>query len=78
MTEAQCVRLAVQALLEVVDSGAKTMELCVVRSGGIKHVMDEQAVDAVVKEIEAEQQEGQQATPTTAAAAVTAGGGGDS
>jgi 20S proteasome subunit alpha 4 len=73
MSEAQCVRLAVQSLLEVVDSGAKTMELCVVRSGGIKHVMDEAAVDAVVKEIEAEQQEGQQ--PAAAAAAAVAAGG---
>jgi 20S proteasome subunit alpha 4 len=79
MSEAQCVRLAVQALLEVVDSGAKTMELCVVRSGGIKHVMDEAAVDAVVKEIEAEQQEGQSgAAPTTASSSAPVAAGGDS
>lgn len=59
MTEQQCVRLAVQALLEVVDSGAKTMEMCVVRSGGAREMMPESAVQAIVSEIEAEQQEGQ-------------------
>lgn len=57
MSETACVRLAVQTLLEVVDSGAKTMEICVVRSGGKMEMLEEQAVDAVVKEIEAEQQE---------------------
>ena len=57
MTEQKCVRLAVQALLEVVDSGAKTMEVCIVRTGGKKEMMTEEAVDAVVKEIEAEQQQ---------------------
>ena len=61
MTEQQCVRLAVQALLEVVDSGAKTMELCVVRTGGGKELLAESAVQVVVDEIEAEQQEGQAA-----------------
>jgi len=58
MTEQQCVRLAIQALLEVVDSGAKTMEICVVRSGGVKEILDEAAIEVVVNEIEAEQQEG--------------------
>ena len=54
MDEAKCIRLAVQALLEVVDSGAKTMEVCIVRRGGKKESMTEEAIDAVVKEIEAE------------------------
>lgn len=60
MSEKQCLRLAIQSLLEVVDSGAKTMEICVVRTGGKKEMLAEAAIDAVVKEIEAEQQEGQQ------------------
>jgi 20S proteasome subunit alpha 4 len=60
MTETQCLRLAVSALLEVVDSGAKTMEVCVVRSGGASQMLPESDIDRVVKEIEAEQQEGQQ------------------
>eukprot|EP00980_Cylindrotheca_fusiformis_P013252 scaffold3373_cov137-Cylindrotheca_fusiformis.AAC.12 len=56
LTEQKCVRLAVQALLEVVDSGAKTMEICVVRQGGVKDMLKEESVQVVVDEIEAEQQ----------------------
>jgi 20S proteasome subunit alpha 4 len=56
MTEQKCVRLAVQALLEVVDSGAKTMEICVVRTGGQKEMIKEGDLDIIVEEIEAEQQ----------------------
>jgi 20S proteasome subunit alpha 4 len=59
MAEARCLRLAVSALLEVVDSGAKTMEVCVVRTGGRSEMVPEEDIDAVVKEIEAEQREGQ-------------------
>lgn len=55
MTREQCVRLAVQALLEVVDSGAKTMEVCVVPMGGGKEMMTEDQIQQVVTTIEAEQ-----------------------
>lgn len=64
MTEAQCLRLAVTALLEVVDSGAKTMEVCVVRMGGAKEMLSEGSIEAIVKEIEVEQ-EGATTTTTT-------------
>mmetsp|Transcript_3647 Transcript_3647/g.4052 ORF Transcript_3647/g.4052 Transcript_3647/m.4052 type:complete len:255 (+) Transcript_3647:135-899(+) len=57
MDETACIRLATQVLLEVVDSGAKTMEICVVRRGGKKETMSEEAIDTIVKEIEAEQEE---------------------
>lgn len=60
MGEKEAVKLSVQALLEVVDSGAKNMEICVVRTGGEKKMMDEKEVDAIVKEIEAEVEEGKQ------------------
>jgi len=60
MSEQQCLRLAIQALLEVVDSGAKTMEICMLKRGGVKTMLDEADIEVVVKEIEAEQQEGQQ------------------
>lgn len=56
MTQEACVRLAVTALMEVVDSGAKTMELCVMRAGGNKEMILESAVETIVTEIEAEQQ----------------------
>lgn len=52
MGEKEAVKLSVQALLEVVDSGAKNMEICVVRTGGVKQMMEEKEVDAIVKEIE--------------------------
>lgn len=51
------VKLGVQALLEVVDSGAKNMEICVVKIDG-KVVLEEDDVDRVVKLIEAEIEEG--------------------
>merc|ERR1712187_549488 len=60
LSDHAAIRLAVQALLEVVDSGAKTMELCVVRTGGVKALLPESEVQAVVDEIEAEQLEQQQ------------------
>lgn len=62
MTEKQCVKLAVQALLEVVDSGAKNMEICVVRKGNVKVTMEDADIDAVVKEIEEEAEESKMST----------------
>jgi len=70
MTETQAVRLAIQVLLEVVDSGAKSIELVVVREGGEKITIDEGEMDRIVAEIEAEQQE------STAGGGGGAGGGG--
>jgi len=57
LTEQKCVRLAVQALLEVVDSGAKTMQVCVIREGGIKEMLNETAIQEHVDEIEASMEE---------------------
>lgn len=59
MSEKDALKLAIQALLEVVDSGAKTMEICVMKEGGDVVYKEESEVDAIVKEIEAEQQEGE-------------------
>lgn len=60
MEEKVAVKLGVQALLEVVDSGAKNMEICVVRLDG-KIVMEESDVEEVVKEIESEIEESKKA-----------------
>ena len=59
MEEDKAVRIGIQALLEVVDSGAKNMEICVVRTGGAKSIMEEKDVDDIVKAIEAEAEESQ-------------------
>lgn len=64
LDEAATLKLAVAALLEVVDSGAKTMEVCVVRAGGRKEMLPEAAIEAVVAQLTAE--------TTTTPAAVSA------
>jgi 20S proteasome alpha/beta subunit len=75
MTQEQCVKLAVQSLLEVVDSGAKTMEICVLQSGGKKVFLEESDIEAVVQAIEAETNEGTSSgtTPSGSGAAPTSG-----
>lgn len=60
MEEKVAVKLGVQALLEVVDSGAKNMEICVVKQDG-KIIMEESKVDEIVKEIEVEIEESKKA-----------------
>jgi len=62
MSEQSCIRLAVQALLEVVDSGAKNMEICVSRSGGVSSFVPESDIDVYVKSVEAEADESKMAT----------------
>jgi len=64
MDEESCIKLAVQVLLEVVDSGAKNMEICVVRSDNVKNIVPEADVDVIVKSIEAEAEESKMATST--------------
>jgi len=64
MSEELAIKLSIQALLEVVDSGAKNMEICVVREGGVKSIMAEEEVDTIVKEIESEIEEGKKSTTT--------------
>jgi len=56
LDEAQALKLTVKALLEVVDSGSKNMEVVVVRRSGLETLGDE-ALTAVVTEVEAEQEE---------------------
>jgi len=56
MEEREAVKLGVQALLEVVDSGAKNMEICVIQESG-KSIMEENDVDKIVNEIESEIEE---------------------
>lgn len=65
MNETAAVKLAVQALLEVVDSGAKNMEVCVVRKNETIF-MEESALDEVVKQIEVEAGDKKGTTPVVA------------
>ncbi|KAE9466362.1 hypothetical protein C3L33_01723, partial [Rhododendron williamsianum] len=49
----ETVKLAIRALLEVVESGGKNIEVAVMTKDGL-HQLDEAEIDAVVAEIEAE------------------------
>lgn len=74
MEEAAVLKLAVSSLLEVVDSGAQTMEICIVRKGGSKEMISEDAIATIVRQIEQEQQEATGGGGSGAAAAASAAG----
>lgn len=57
LTQEQSVRMTIKALLEVVDSGAKNMEICLMTSGAAQHIVPEAEVNAIIKDIEREQEE---------------------
>jgi hypothetical protein len=61
------VQLAVTALLEVVESGSKNLEVAIVRRGGELQFLEESVIDALVLQIEADKE-------AAAAAAAAAGG----
>jgi len=50
MTQPECVKLAVQALLEVVESGSKNIEVAIMTQGGLI-ILGQPELDALVKEI---------------------------
>ena len=54
-TQAQTVRMAIETLMEVVES-EKNIELCVVKAGNISEMVSEERVAAVVAEINAEKE----------------------
>ncbi len=68
MDEAACKKLAIRALLEVVDSGAKNMEVTVIRgvegqlNASAAENMTEEDIDVFVKEVEAEAEEAKAST----------------
>lgn len=64
LEEAQALKLTVKALLEVVDSGSKNMEVVVVRRGAGPETLDDEALTAIVTEVEAEQEEAKVAATT--------------
>eukprot|EP00128_Syssomonas_multiformis_P003986 Colp12_sorted_trinity150504_noHs@25636 len=51
-TEHGAIKLAIKSLLEVVQSGSKTMEIAVMKRGEPLQILDGEKVDAIVKEIE--------------------------
>jgi len=54
LTEDQTIRLAVKALLEVVDSGAKNMEIGLIKQGKELQIIPESDLQVIITEIEKE------------------------
>eukprot|EP01038_Epipyxis_sp_PR26KG_P012399 gene12399-16631_t len=57
LTEDEAVRLTIKALLEVVDSGSKNMEIALMRRGDPMILVSEEQLQAVITDIEREQEE---------------------
>lgn len=57
MDEEQTLRLAIKSLLEVVQTGAKNIEIAVMRPGEPMDIVDAERLDTVVTSIEAEKAE---------------------
>lgn len=51
------VRLTVKALLEVVDSGSKNMEIAVITADDPARILPESELQAIISDIEREQEE---------------------
>lgn len=54
MTEQQTIKLAVQALLEVVESGAKNIDIAVMRQGRQHEMVKAEVIEKLVEELNAE------------------------
>jgi len=57
ISEMSAVKLCIQVLMEVVDNGAKNIEICVARNNGIRIFMKEHEIDTIIREIENENEE---------------------
>lgn len=63
MSEDEAVKLTIKALLEVVDSGAKNMEIAVVLQNLPLKTISEDAVQTIITDIEREQEEAKRSAP---------------
>jgi len=68
LQEAESVRLTVKALLEVVDSGSKNMEVAVMRRGQAVHLIPEEELQVIITDIEREQEEAKKSNQDSNAA----------
>lgn len=69
LSGAEAVKLCVRALLEVVESGSKNIEVAVMRRGTGLTILTDEEVDAVSAEIEADKSKAEEAKKVAAAAA---------
>ena len=71
LAEADAIRLTVKALLEVVDSGSKNMELAVSRYGQPVRILKEEELEVIIADIEREIEEAKKEAAGASAAAGT-------
>ena len=62
LADTDALRLVVRALLEVVDSGAKNMEIAILRPGAAVSMIPEAELQNIITDIEREQEEAKKAT----------------
>jgi len=62
LTQEESVKLTIKALLEVVDSGSKNMEISVMRCDEKVHMVTEDEIQVIIDEIEREQEEAKKGT----------------
>ena len=55
-TEEKTIKLAIRALLEVVQSGGKNLEIAIMRHNQPMHMMDVADIDKYVQQVEAEKE----------------------
>lgn len=71
LSESDAIRLTIKALLEVVDSGSKNMEICVTTKTDANsalpttRTLTEEDLQAVISDIEREQEEAKRGADTT-------------
>lgn len=66
MSDDESVRLTVKALLEVVDSGSKNMEVALLRFGEPVKMISEEELQTIITDIEREQEEAKKNTQENA------------
>lgn len=67
MSEEAATRLSIKALLEVVDSGSKNMEVAVMLPGQKMRMLTEEELQAITVDIEREQEEAKKSNQESAA-----------
>jgi 20S proteasome subunit alpha 4 len=82
MDREQTIQLTIKSLLEVVQTGAKNIEVAIMAPGKTLEMLPDDQIEAYVKNIETEKQEEaakkKTRTGTTTAAILTRPGGGES
>ena len=61
LQDQECIRLTVKALLEVVDSGSKNMDIAVIRKDSLVEMLPEEQLTALIADIERENEEAKKA-----------------